>query len=131
MRRRTWRETIQDYSTLVDRLFRQQREVTARERPKRAKMTLVEGEQAMRSVPVRDDNRAEVGETSVEIIISMFEVNDYRVVLGRQAGHGKTPSGKIVQERQPCRTAKSTAQKVIDLGRCWCRDYEFARLIPQ
>jgi hypothetical protein len=94
-------------------------------------MSLVEGEEPAGLVSLGDDNRTQVGQPGIEVVIPALEVSDQGEVSGVQVRHGEPARGKILQESQPSRPAKPTAEEVVHLGRCRCRDDQLTSFLTK
>ncbi len=94
-------------------------------------MALVEGEQSPRLVAMSGDDDAQVGETSINTLVSVFETCDEAVLVRFKVSDEEPTGGEIFDEGEPSTASEPTAEQVVDLCGNGSRKHELARLLPE
>jgi hypothetical protein len=94
-------------------------------------VALVKGEQPPRLVAVRGDDHAQVGETSIKILVAAFEVCDDAVVVRFKVSDYEPTSCEIFDEAEASTASEPTAEQVVDLCSHGSRKYKLAWLLSQ
>ena len=109
----------------------EQRETTTAEGSERAEVALVEGEQSPRLVAMSGDDHAQVGETSIKILVAAFEICDDAVFVRFKMGDDEPTSGEILDKAKASTAAEPTTEQVVDLCGHGSRKYKLAWLLSK
>jgi len=92
-------------------------------------MALVKRQQSPRPASPGDDDCVEIGQPSVNVLVSTLEVQNQPVILRLEPGDGESSHCEVIQERKLRSAAEPAAEQVVDFSGDGGRNDEFPGLI--